>query len=73
MTNNNITIQCPATGAILDTGVETTATSLADVWNKRLRVRCPHCKAEHSGFGRELFTAEVMSSCEKRADSRDAR
>ena len=70
---SNIYIPCPATGIRLSTKVETSATGLANNWNKRVSVYCAHCKAEHSGMVRELFTAEVMSSSEMHEDSRDAR
>ena len=68
---SNITIRCPTTGDKLPTSVTTDSESLANNWNRVVRVLCPHCKTEHSGTVRMLFAADVLSEDQlRRADTR---
>ena len=53
--------QCPNTSALINTGVETDASSLAAAWRSALRVNCPHCNEVHEIRVNEAYLQDVMS------------
>ena len=53
--------QCPNTSALINTGVETDAPSLAAAWKSALRVNCPHCNEVHEIRVSEAYLDEVLS------------
>ena len=54
-------VQCPNTFALINTGVETDAASLAVAWSSALRLDCPHCNEVHEVRVREAYLQDVMS------------
>jgi hypothetical protein len=63
--------QCPNTSALINTGVETDARSLAAAWRSALRLNCPHCNEVHEIRVREAYLHDVMSLGRRSQPSRD--
>ena len=59
---NYLFLNCPKTGFKLDTGIETSATALADNWDMKLRLHCSHCGEVHVALVRDVYTAYALSS-----------
>jgi hypothetical protein len=57
----SLLVRCPNTFAVIDTGVETDAASLALAWRSTLRFHCPHCNEVHEVRVREAYMQDVLS------------
>ena len=57
----SLVVRCPKTHATIMTRVDTSIEGLAAVWDKTLRLPCPHCGVEHHVKVREAFIQSEIS------------
>jgi hypothetical protein len=62
-----LTFGCPTTGKVIESGIETDPQTLASIWGVDVRVRCPHCNAEHDLVVRDRRGVEDAASSDQRA------
>jgi len=56
-----LTIRCPVTAAVIDTGIGGSYEDLEQNWDKYIIVQCPHCGNAHGFIAREVFAAEAVA------------
>jgi hypothetical protein len=56
-----LVVRCPNTRGPVVTRVDTSIEGLAEVWDKTLRLSCPHCGVEHYVKVREAFIQSEIS------------
>jgi RNase P subunit RPR2 len=57
-----LSIRCPSTGQLLETGISTDADSLAKKWHSEIRITCKCCGDTHEFPLRDLFLAQAVSA-----------
>ena len=54
-------VRCPKTGRSIEAGQINDSEGLAACWDEPIRVRCPHCGADHDTKVREAFVMGQIS------------
>jgi len=54
-----LVFQCPATGHVVDIGIETEIRTLLRIRMKTVRASCPACGSEHEWTLRDAFLAQA--------------
>jgi hypothetical protein len=51
--------QCPKTGKLVDTSIETTANEVRRLASFKLSLWCPHCQSPHIVFGKDISVSST--------------
>lgn len=56
-----LSIRCPSTGQLIQTGIATDAETLAKQWHSEIRIPCKCCGDTHEFNMRDVFLAQAVS------------
>jgi hypothetical protein len=57
-----LSVTCPKTGELIETGIPTDADTLAKNWGGDVSVKCPSCGATHSFPLKDTFLRQAIAA-----------